>query len=57
MIALPLLVLTDVVVQEEGAEEPPPPLLLLSKVILFEFYSDGLLIHPSVAPWVYRRSA
>ena len=24
-------------------------LLLLSKVVLFEFYSDGLLIHPSVA--------
>ena len=25
-------------------------LLLLSKVVLFEFYSDGLLIHPSVSP-------
>ena len=25
-------------------------LLLLSKVVLFEFYSDGLLIHPSVDP-------
>ena len=24
--------------------------LLLSKVVLFEFYSNGLLIHPSVAP-------
>ena len=25
-------------------------LLLLSKVVLFEFYSDSLLIHPSVSP-------
>ena len=25
-------------------------LLLLSKVVLFEFYLDGLLIHPSVSP-------
>ena len=25
-------------------------LLLLSKVVLFEFYSDGLLTHLSVAP-------
>ena len=24
--------------------------LSLSKVVLFEFYSDGLLIHPSVTP-------
>ena len=24
--------------------------LLFSKVVLIEFYSDGLLIHPSVAP-------
>ena len=24
--------------------------LLLSKVVLFELYWDGLLIHPSVAP-------
>ena len=25
-------------------------LFLLPKVALFEYYSDGLLIHPSVAP-------
>lgn len=24
--------------------------LSLSKVVLFEFYSDGLLIHPSASP-------
>ena len=30
-------------------------LLLLSKVVLFEFYSDGLLIHPSIALSVLRR--